>query len=381
MDTITDFGAVADAIYDPDTHSMSGTDNTAAINAALSTGKPVLIPPGFFYYAGMLHTDVDGSGLIGSGSRVSHLITDQSRDRHIAVVEGTVNTTWANFGMIGPFVTDGIDHNRALTIGVNHALEKLSSDPWDAAGTWIDDFVTHGFCVGLHIAGANNVEFGTVEVFEAGDSRAEPGSYGLSCSGSNLRGRRLRAVNTQTRARHALYYTGPANGCYVDTVEAKGFDFAAVQNRATSGGGERNGFGRGRFEDCNTNQAAAATLRGVVNFACADDVPVADAGEAIIGDYVAINCGGFPGPSLRFMPDSTCGTVRVFGHSGDFASQHYGSHIYMSDNVELPLMIFVEGFDAAGLNDASFEPLVVEESSDCYGGGVRMHPGAVFAAQ
>lgn len=375
---ITDFHAVADGTYDPATHEMTGTDNTAAINAALAIGKPVLLPPGLFYYSGMLHTNVEGSGLIGSGSNISYLITDQSRDRHIAVVGGTKNTTWTNFGMIGPFINDGDDYNRALTIGMNDALTDLYADAWDATGTWIDDFATYGYCVGVHVAHAGNVKFGTIEVFEAGDSRAEPGSYGVTCSGSNLHGKLLRAINTTTRARHALYYNGPANDCFVDVVAATGFDFAAVQNRATAGGGQRNGFGRGRFEDCNTNKDDA-TLRGVVNFGCANDVVVAGAGGARIGDYTAINCGGFPGPSLRYMPNSRCGTVQVIGHSGDFSADHYGADIYHSDNVELPTLDFVSGFGAAGLDDPTFKPLVVEGSSDCYGGGVQMHSGAVFA--
>lgn len=385
-DSLTDFYAVADGTYNPVTHEMTGTDNTAAINAALASGKPVVVPPGHFYYSGTLHTDVEGSGLIGSGSQASFLITDQDLDRHIAVVKGTKNTQWTNFGMIGPFSNDGKKYNRALTIGMNSTLTDTASNAWDATGTWIDDFATYGYCVGVHVARADFVQFGTIEVFEAGDSRAEPGAYGVTCSGSNLNGKLLRAINTTRRARHALYYNGPANDCFVDEIEAKGFDFAAIQNRATTGGGRRNGFARGRFEDCNTNSVVepVKSLRGVVTFASENDVAVDGAGGARVGDYTAIDCGGFPGPSLRYMPNSICGTVQVYGHAGftHFSTaDHYGSYIYFSDDVELPLLIFVSGFDVAGLNDATFKPLVVEDSSDCYGGGVRMHSGAVFAAE
>ncbi|WP_157516771.1 hypothetical protein [Mycobacterium sp. MS1601] len=379
--TLFDFDAVADGSFDFATRTMRGTDNTAAINSALASGQTVAIPPGWFYYSGTLHTDVNGSGLSGSGSQSSYLITDQSLDRHIAVVEGTVDTTWTGFSMIGPFINDGNDLNRAFTVGVKSDLVTLSTKPWDAAGTWIDDFTTLGYCVGMHIAAADNVSFGSVEFRESGDSRAEPGAYGLTCSGSNLRGNSVRAINAGTRARHAVYYTGPANDCFVETIEAKGFDFAAVQNRATKGGGKGNGFGNGKFEDCNLATNESANLRGVVNFTCADDKVVSGAGGARIGSYAAIHCGGFPGPSLRYMPDSQCGKVMVYGHLGTFLTDHYGAHIYRSANVELPLMIYVSGFDAGGLNDPSFRPLVVEESPDCHGGGVEMQPGGVFSSQ
>ena len=381
--SLIDFGAVADGNYDPVSKSVTGTDNTAAINSALACGQPVWIPPGRYFYSGLLHTDVSGSGLVGSGSGVSQLITNQSLPRHIGVVEGTRNTRWTNFGMIGPSITDGDDYNRALTIGMKSNLVNVASAAWDAHGTWIDDFVTHGYCVGLHIAAGANVEFGTIEVYEAGNSRAEPGAYGISCSGSNLRGRQLRAINTTTRARHALYYTGPANDCFVDEVFAKGFDLAAVQNRCTKGGGRRNGFARGRFEDCNTNAALENTLRGVVNYSCANDEVVEGAGGAHIGDYEAIDCGGFPGPSLRYMPNSQCGVVRVYGHAGleHFSKDHYGSEIYRSDNVRLPTLVFESGFDAAGLDDPTFRPLVIEDSSGCYGGAIELQFGAVYAAE
>lgn len=263
---VTDFGAVADGTYNPATHAMTGTDNTVAINKALASGKPVLVPPGLFYYSGALHTNVDGSGLIGSGSHLSFLITDQSRDWHISVVQGTQSTRWTGLSMIGPHIFDGDDYNRALIIGTNDAMTDVADGVWDASGTWIDDVATHGYCAGLHVALADNVRFGTIEVFEAGDSRAEPGSYGVTCSGSKLYGKLLRCTNTTTRARHALYYNGAANDCFVEVVEAQGFDFAAVQNRATTGGGRRNGFGRGRFEDCNTESSGAeGTLRGLVS--------------------------------------------------------------------------------------------------------------------
>ena len=381
--SLIDFHALADGKYDPIAKTMSGTDNTAAINAALASGHPVWIPPGRFYYSGMLHTHVSGSGLIGSGSGISQLITDRSLQRHISVVAGAKDTRWTNFGMIGPSITDGSDYNRALTIGVDRNLENTSASAWDARGTWIDDFVTHGYCVGVHVAAGANVEFGTIEVYEAGNSRAEPGAYGISCSGSNLRGRVLRAVNTTTRARHALYFTGPANDCFVDEVYAVGFDLAAMQNRCTAGGGQRNGFGHGRFEDCNTNPILENTLRGVVNFSCANDVVVEGAGGARIGDYEAINCGGFPGPSLRYMPNSDCGVVRIYGHAGlaHFSDDHYGSEIYRSDNVRLPKLVFESGFDASGLDDPTFRPLVITDSVGCYGGGVDMQPGAVYAAE
>ncbi|WP_395308253.1 twin-arginine translocation signal domain-containing protein [Mycobacterium sp. AMU20-3851] len=376
--SLSDFGAVADGTYHPATGRMAGTDNTDAINAALTTGNPVVIPPGLYYYAGSLHTDVEGSGLIGSGSRLSYLITDRSRDRHISVVAGTTNTQWINFGMIGPFDTEGDGLNRAITIGVDSTLTDLAGSHWDAAGTWIDEIEVFGYRVGLHVAHADNVEFGSIGVFEAGDSKAEPGSYGVTCSGSNLRGRSLRAVNTTTRARHALYYTGSANDCFVELVEAKGFDLAAVQNRFREGGGQRNGFGFGKFIDCNTNEGAEPvnSLRGVVNFGSAGDIAVAGAGGARIGDYYTIDCGGFPGPSLKYVPHSRCGTVTVFGHSGDFTAQRYGAHIDHSNDVKLPLLVFVGCFSGAGLNRAEFDPLVVDDSVDCYGGGVRCIPAA-----
>lgn len=357
---------------------MAGTDNTRAINSALKAGEPVSIPAGDFYYAGAIKADVTGSGLVGEGSQASRLITDRSLDRHIVVTERAARTTWSHFTMVGPYDFRGNALNRALTIGVDSSGAGLAADNWDASGTWVDDLVTTGFCTGVHIA-ADNVRFGTIEVNEVGDSRSEPGSYGITCSGSKLRGALLRVTNRDTRGRHALYYTGPANDCFVDVVEARGFDFAAVQNRATKGGGRRNGFGRGRFEDCNTNTTGAETLRGVVNFGCANDVVVKGAGEALIGDYEAIACGGFPGPSLRNMPRSLCGTVRVFGHSGTFMSEHYGAHIYRSDDVRLPRLEFVSGYGSSGLNDSTFQPLVVDESRDCYGGGVTLHAGAVFS--
>lgn len=375
--SLADFGAVADGVYDPVTRRASGTDNTAAVNAALASGSPVTIPPGYFYYSGTLHTETAGSGLVGSGSAKSFLITDRSLHRHIAVVGGTRHTTWTNFSMIGPHINNGDRFNRALTIGTDRTLAGLASSQWDAGDTWVDDFVTRGYCVGLHVADAANVGFGTIEVLEAGDSRAEPGSYGITCSGSKLRGSLLRAINTTTRARHALYYTGPANDCFVDVVEARGFDFAPIRNRATEGGGRRNGFGRARLEDCNTNSSGGPdTVRGLVDFVCADDVVVAGAGKARIGDYVAINCGGIPGPSLRYMPNSQCKTVEIYNNSPIGNSTRIGTHIYRSENVELPRLVYADAknLDVAERRDSDFNPIVVEDSPDCYGGGVEFRP-------
>ncbi|WP_157516769.1 hypothetical protein [Mycobacterium sp. MS1601] len=362
---------------------MAGTDNTAAINSALASGKQLQLPPGYFYYAGPLYTAADGSGINGSGSASSFLITDRNFDRHISVAAGTRDTSWTGFAMIGPFSENNKRRNRALTVGTRFSGTGTASAAWDASGTWIDDFTTYGYSVGVHIAAADHVRFGTIKVFEAGNSREEPGSYGITCSGSDLQGKYLHAENTSTRGRHALYYTGIANDCYVEKVEAKGFDLAAVQNRARIGGGQRNGFGWGFFDDCNTNDGIepVGSIRGVVNFVCADGIVVPGAGKASIGDYVAVNCGGFPGPSLRYMPQSQCGTVRIFGHAGSAhftRGKHYGSEIYYSNDVRLPELIFVNGYGPSGLNDPSFRPIVVEGSSGCYGGSVQMHPGAIY---
>lgn len=377
--SLKDFGAVADGTYNAGTHAMTGTDNTAAINAALASGKPVAVPPGMFYFAGQLHSNIAGGGLIGSGSGASFLITNQSRDRHLSF-STSVKPTITGLTLIGPHVNDGSSYNRALTIGTNSSGTSNASSAWDAAGTYIDDFVTRGFCVGVHIALAANVKFGTIETYETGDSREEPGSYGITCSGSGLRGTLLRSVNITTRGRHALYINGAANDCFVEVVEAQGFDLAAVQNRYSTGGGRRNGFGRGSFVDCNTNSDVepVATLRGVVNIGPVDDIAVAGAGGARVGDYVAVACGGFPGPSLRYTPNSKCGTVQIFGHSGDFTTNHFGAHLYNSPYTRQPSLVFAEGFDAAGLNDTTLVPLKVEASANCWGGSVIAHAGAVF---
>lgn len=369
--SLFDFGAVADGTYDPGTREMTGTDNTAAINAALSVGEPVSIPPGLFYYAGMLHTSRHGSGLIGSGAGISFLITDRSLDRHLAVVAGTRDTKWVNFGMIGPHITDGDIANRAFTIGSDSSLNSIVSESWDATGTWIDELAIHGYCVGLHVAHGDHVQFGSLRVYEAGYSKAEPGSYGLTCSGSNLHGKSLIAANSATRARHALYYTGTANDCFVEVVEASGFDLAAVQNRCTAGGGRRNGFGRGRFVDCNKNVdlEPVRSVRGVVNFGSVGDVRVAGAGGARIGDYEAVDCGGFPGPSLRYMPRSRCGTVRIQGENSE--PEGYGAHVYRSDDTELPLLTYVACSSESTLTDRRTDLLVVEDSAGCFGGGIR----------
>ena len=78
------------------------------------------------------------------------------------------------------------------------------------------------------------------------------------------------------------------------------------------------------------------------------------------------------------MPNSRCGTVQIFGHSGDFTTEHYGAHTYSSPNVQQPLLVYVSGFDASGLNDSTFEAMRLDYSDQCYGGGIRFHTGAVF---
>lgn len=378
--SITEFGAVADGTYDPVTHAMTGTDNTAAINAALATGQPVSIPPGVFYFSGVLHTNVNGSGLVGQGSRASYLISNQARNRHLCVDAGTTGTTWVGFTMIGPHVYNGSAEGRALIIGSTGGGTGTTSTPWDASGTWIDDFVTRGFVVGVHISVGNDVQFGTIETYETGDSRSEPGGYGITCSGSNLRGLRLIAKNTATRGRHALYFTGVANNCYVEYIDAKGFDFAAVRNRATTGGGRNNGFGLAVLDDCNTNLGGGdGTIGGVVQFVCANDVAVTGAGGARIGDIIASNCGGIPGVELRYMPNSVCGSIQIYGHSANWGgASHYGSLIWNSPNTRQPIITFASGFDAAGLNDATLVPIRVEASAGCYDGRTVAHSGAVF---
>lgn len=377
--SLHDFGAVADGTYNAGTHAMTGTDNTAAINAALATGKPVSIPPGLFYYSGILHTSVDGSGLVGSGSGASYLITNTERDRHLCVDYGTQDTTWTGFTMIGPHIFNGAEEGRALVIGTTGGGTGTTSSAWDASGTWIDDFVTRGHVVGVHISVGNDVRFGRIEVYDAGDSRSEPGGYGITCSGSRLVGKTLIAHNAATRGRHALYFTGLASNCHVDYVDAKGFDFAAIRCRATTGGGQGNGFGFAKLEDCNNNTGGGdGSVGGVVQFVCANDVAVTGAGGSRIGDFIAINCGGYPGPELRYMPNSRCGTVQVYGHSGMFATNHYGAHLWNSPNSQQPLMVFAQGFDAAGLNDATLVPLRLDGSAGCYGGGVVAHSGSVF---
>lgn len=382
--SLSEFGAIADGTYNPGTGAMTGTDNTLAINAALEYGSPVIIPPGLFYYSSLLHTDVAGSGLIGNGKDASFLITDQDLDFHLGVVAGTKNTTWRDFGMIGPRTfasgtTATFPLNRAMLVGLKADLSGASSVASDCSGTFIDEVVTRGYSTGLHVSRAANVSFGTFETYETGGSGSEPGGYGVTCSGDNLSGRVLRCTNVETRGRHALYYNNVANDCFVDVVEAQGFDHGVIRNRATAGGGKRNGFGRGRFVDCNNNTGGGdGIISGLVLFVCADDIPVDGAGGAIIGDYVAINCGGYPGPELRYMPNSRCGTVRVYGHSGMFGSSHYGAHIFNSANATLPALDFVAGFDATGLNDSTLTLLRVDNSPNCRGGSVRSHSGAVF---
>lgn len=163
----------------------------------------------------------------------------------------------------------------------------------------------------------------------------------------------------------------------MESVEAKGFDFAAIRNRATLGGGHGNGFGVARFEDCNTNsEVEPGTVRGLVDFVCSNDVEVKGAGGARIGDYVSTDCGGLPGPSLRYMPDSQCGTVHAYRHRYPHNETRRGAHIYRSDNVELPMLLVETCTDATMFTGSGSDPVVIEESVGCYGGGVQCLPAA-----
>jgi len=329
-----------------------------------------MISEGSFRYTGLLHTDVTGGGISGVGSRRSFLMTDTSLERHIAVITGTTGTQFIGFQMIGPHIFDGPDGNRGIVIGVETDLTTIASAPWDAVGTWVDDVVTRGLCVGLQISWAANIAGGTLEVYEAGDSRDEPGSYGITTSGSGLRLQRLVATNTMTVGRHALYYTGPANDNFVEDVYAQGWALAAIQNRAREGGGHRNGYGRATIVECNVeggwNSAA-------INFITVADEDLTTTSYPLIGDTTFVGCSGRM-VQIRKFAAPQYGRLEVLGHTGIWPdANHYLVYNIDSPQAGLPDLIAIEGLGSDGLNDSTLRGLVVHDSPKSTGGSVRMN--------
>lgn len=358
--SITDHGAVT---YATKELALAGTDSTAAINSALATGMPHRVPAGYFKYSGNLICDAAGGGLLGLGSRRSFLVTDTSLDRHLAVIEGTQGTQWVGFTVIGPGIYDGNDANRALTVGLKSDLTGPASGNWDASGTWIDDVRTIDCCTGFQFAGSDDAQFGDIETYETGDSRDEPGAYGIVCSGSRVRGRSLRSVNTATRGRHAVYLVGNSNNCFIDYIYGKGFDLAAFQNRvASEGGGNGNGYGSADFEDCNTGNITTGP-QAVVNFLTAGDVVIATAGNARIGDTTVKDCGGI-GVALRYFPNSRAGKLTIDGHTGEWGSvNRFLAHVFNSPGTTVPQVDVKSGT----VNDNTAIALRVESSDKCRG--------------
>lgn len=73
---IREYGAVADATFNSTTGTWSGTDNSAAIQAAINTNLPVYIPSGNFYVASLLTYAPNGNFTIfGDGWESSVLIS------------------------------------------------------------------------------------------------------------------------------------------------------------------------------------------------------------------------------------------------------------------------------------------------------------------
>src|SRR5690606_33484515 len=124
------------------------------------------------------------------------------------------------------------------------------------------------------------------ETYETGNSRDEPGSYGMIIHGRRIKGRSLRSVNNTTRGRHALYIVGHSDECFVDSIYGEGFDLAAFQIRVSEqGGGRHNGYGRAEFIDCNTGSDTAAP-QAVVNCVVAGSAVRPTAGNARIGETI-----------------------------------------------------------------------------------------------
>lgn len=77
MVSVMDFGAV------PDGSEAGGTDNTAAFNAALATGKRVFVPSGDFHIRGTIIVP-PGASLVGDGRTVSNIFVTPDYDMTVS---------------------------------------------------------------------------------------------------------------------------------------------------------------------------------------------------------------------------------------------------------------------------------------------------------
>lgn len=72
--SVLDFGAVADATVNTSTGVATGTDNSAAFQAALATGKNVFVPAGSYALADTIALKYDGQSLFGHGTYTTSLV-------------------------------------------------------------------------------------------------------------------------------------------------------------------------------------------------------------------------------------------------------------------------------------------------------------------
>lgn len=233
---ILDFGAVGD-----------GSDDTAAIQAALDTGADVVIPFGSFTLAGsapllLRHHRQRLFGL-GEGS-ILRCTATAGLFCAIGLVENIVGVSLRDFTLLGNASSEpaGPAPVRGIVTGVNSTGTAHSAVSWNARFTAENLFIsgitpgTTGFNLGIQVNKSNksriahcNIEsvYGTNESF----------GYGIVVHGEDIKVHEVNVYSTIAgQGRHAFYLTSTPARVTVSNCHAEGFQGEPFTTNIGSGG-------------------------------------------------------------------------------------------------------------------------------------------------
>lgn len=116
------FGAAHDFI--PDNTGLSGTDDSAAVQAAYNTGQPIYVPAGKYRIANELNFDIDGTAMFGAGWFRTLFYYTQTEGAGICLKIREENQTISDIGFING-INIGAPNNRVNT-GIDQTVEHAN---------------------------------------------------------------------------------------------------------------------------------------------------------------------------------------------------------------------------------------------------------------
>lgn len=232
---IKDFGAGAADII----------DDTDIIQAALDTGKDVLIPPGTFTTTGPLLLRHNRQRLFGYGrSSIIKNISSAGIFCAIGIVEHVTGVSLHDFTLLGNATSEplGPAPVRGIVCGTNNLGSDHSAVSWDARTHIHNLYISgitpgsSGFNVGIQFNKANKSLMENCIIDSLYGTNGNYG-YGVVCHGDDIDLVNVRTLATiPGQGRHGFYLTSAPNRVRVINGYAEGFQSEPFTTNISSGG-------------------------------------------------------------------------------------------------------------------------------------------------